>query len=65
MAKDPIGRGPTAQRHNYSRTLAWRWLQANRPDVIELIWRETNKKFPGVGKQRWPVDLPPSLKKLK
>jgi hypothetical protein len=60
MSKVKVGRGPTACRLDYKRRLAVLWVTKFRPDVLALIEKEVQRKYPLV-LHRTTTVLPSSL----
>jgi hypothetical protein len=52
-----------SKKQNMKLWLCYDWVRQHRPDVIDAIQKEVNKKFPA--KITQPRRLPESLRRLK
>jgi hypothetical protein len=54
------------QRSDYKRTLAVQWIRQNRPDVMELITKLAEEKYPAVRPVgRKSIEMPEVLRNFK
>lgn len=66
MASNGVSPGLMATRRtNYRYYMACKWLQVHRPDIWELIRKESYEKFPLRRIKGQPIELSKMLMKAK
>jgi hypothetical protein len=54
-----------SKRNTFVHTQAFRWLEKNRPDVVQACREIGEAKYPRTGKARPKIELADELAKLK
>ena len=66
MAKTTTKKSSTdSQRNTLVHSLAFRWLELNRPDVVKACRAVGDEKYPKTGKSRTKIELTGGLENLK
>jgi len=54
-----------SMRRNYTHSMAFQWLQRNKPKVADAIMQESYKRFPAKKPRRRLTLIPENIAKLK
>ena len=66
MAKAQATKSPVdSARNSYVHSLAFRWLEKQRPDVFQAIKEAGDEQYPRSGKGRKRIELTDDLAKMK